>query len=69
MMHPDISLENGRERARDMLGAADRRRAAREVRALTRAARYAPRRAGGDSRDSRARGLRGLAKVLPRGVW
>jgi hypothetical protein len=69
MMHPDISLENGRERVRDMLATADRRRAARQVRALTRAARYAPGRAGRDSRGSRARGLRGLAKVLPRGVW
>ena len=66
MMHPDISLENGRERARDMLAAADRRRTARQVRDLTRAARCAP---GWAGRGSRARGLRGLAKVLPRGVW
>jgi hypothetical protein len=57
MMHPDITLENGRVRARDMLAAADRRRLARQVRGAARRP---------AARDSRVHGLR---RVLPRWVW
>ena len=60
MMHPDISLENGRVRARDMLAAADRRRLARHVRSAAR---------GPAARDSRVRGRHGLRRLLPRWVW
>ena len=64
MMHPDISLENGRVRARDMLAAADRRRLARQVRELR-----AARGGRGAARDSRVRGRHGLRRLLPRWVW
>lgn len=65
MMHPDISMMNGRERRREMLAVADRWRLAGQARDMARAARCADRLAG---HESGVRGLRRLSRVLPRGA-
>jgi hypothetical protein len=66
MMHPDVSAMLGRERRREMLATAARRRLAGMVRREARAAKRARRIA---SCDPAARRRQGLAKILLRGVW
>ena len=65
MMHPDISMMNGRERVADMLVMADRWRLARQARDMTRAGRSARRLAG---HDCGVRGRQRLTRVLLRGA-
>jgi hypothetical protein len=65
MMHPDITMINDRERRREMLAVADRRRLARQARDMARAARCARRLAG---HDSGVRGLQRLSSLLLRGA-
>jgi len=65
MMHPDISMMVGRERRRDMLAAAERRRLNRQARDAARASRRARRPA---VRDSRLPVLQALSGTLLRRV-
>jgi hypothetical protein len=82
MMHPDIAMMNDRERIRELVAEAERRRLARQAQDAARAARSGPRRA--DEADEargvpapraripgrlggRLRGwLRGLSRAWPR---
>jgi hypothetical protein len=65
MMYPDISTMNGRERGREMLAAADRRRLARQARDIARAARRVRRLA---DHGSGVPGPQRLNKILLRGT-
>jgi hypothetical protein len=64
IMHPDISIINGRERHREMLAVADRWRLAGQARDMARAASCARRLAG---HDSGVRALQRLTRVLLKG--
>jgi hypothetical protein len=63
MIHPDIAMMNGRERAREMLAEAERRRLARQAQEVARAARLARRPA---PHGSGVPGLRWLSRALLR---
>lgn len=65
MVHPYVSMMTGRERCREALAVAERRRLARQARDATRAARSARRVAG---HGSGVRGLRRVSRVLLRGA-
>jgi hypothetical protein len=63
IMHPHIDSENIRERQREMIARADRRRLERQLGDLARAARRAE---AGRGRQRRARRTIALARLLPR---
>ena len=62
-MHPYIGSENVRERQREMIAQADRRRLERRLSDLARAARRAE---AGRRRQRRARRVVALTRLLPR---
>jgi len=62
-MHPHIGSENIRERQREMIARADRRRLERHASDLARAARRAE---AGRQRQHRGRRVVALARLLPR---
>jgi hypothetical protein len=63
-MHPYLGGENIRERQREMMAEAERRRLARQLSGMARVSRRAE---AGRSRQRRAwRTIAGLARVLPR---
>lgn len=65
MVHPYISMMNARERNREVLAVAERRRLARQARDVARTARSARRLAG---HRSGVRRLRRVSRVLLKGA-
>jgi hypothetical protein len=63
-MHPYIGSQNGRERRREMMAQAERRRLERQLRDLARASRRAE--TGGRTRLRARHTIAPLARLLPR---